>query len=378
MNSTETSAMPEYIMSLDGGPLMAGVQNSVYVLLAIVLRIYFGPLADRKGAPFVMLIGACGFCVPTTVMPAVTSPWAAATLHIMQAVGLAAYHPCVSSLLATLAPPGKIGRNLGALRFVTTTAAMVGPVALFPIIESLGYPMFFACLACIGFAGMILTLAMQRQCENPSIRAEEDASASSKSCRPAVFGPFVGFWKSLSVSNALLLALPFLMGLGYSIVLNYSQMLAKETLGELNPGLVFSSFSAGGLAGSIIIGYAFDRFGAKKSVLAGTMCCGLGMLASSAPLSPPALLACQALAGIGYYGTMTGMSSAAGTDVGRAKLSRFYAAQQSGIDLGIVFGGLGISLAISLGMPLQFGYITMGVTLLAFIPLWVLCYKQAA
>lgn len=385
-NTTEAAAMPELVGSLGGGTFLAGAQNSLYVLLAVGLRGLFGPLADRRGARLVMVIGALGFCLPCLALPFCSDARAVVALHLAQAVGLAAYHPCVSSYLTALSRPERIGRRLGSLRFVTTAAAMLGPALLFPLIGAVGYPAFFGVLASVALAGLLCVLALPtvtavgavgaRLTGAPGGAAGELGSRGDASvCAPSVVGPSSA--PCPSWRRAVLLALPLVLGLGYSVVLNYGQALSRICFPGMNEGLLFTFFSVGGLAGSVIAGRAFDARGAWGPVGAGLGCLAGGLaLLTQGQLGPAALVAGGVVGGFGYYGACAACAAALGTLGDASRRGRLFSVQQSSLDVGIVLGGLGSAAGLAAGLSVPAAYLALSATMAAGALLWGILYPR--
>ena len=94
--------------------------------------------------------------------------------------------------------------------------------------------------------------------------------------------------------------------------MNFGQTLAEEALASCNDGMLFAFLSTGGLVGSLVAGWATDRFGAKRSVGCTIAANGLGLLLMALGRSPEAVLAGAFLCGAGYFGATATLVAAAG------------------------------------------------------------------
>ena len=143
LNNTETAALPTYVMSLGAGPFVAGMQNSLFVLIAVLVRIPLERVVERRGSRFAMIAGALGYTVPCLLLAGCSELWQVVALRLGQAFGLALFQPSIAQYLAATTPASKLGRRLGIVRFATTASLMAGPVTVFPLIDAQGYGAFF-------------------------------------------------------------------------------------------------------------------------------------------------------------------------------------------------------------------------------------------
>lgn len=73
-NNIFMTLTPSFVVAAGGTLAEAGLQNSVYLAAAVLLRFAFGPAADRWGTKPVMLVGLASFvlgafcsrCVPSS------------------------------------------------------------------------------------------------------------------------------------------------------------------------------------------------------------------------------------------------------------------------------------------------------------------------
>ena len=272
-NNVETSAMPSYAMELGGSAFIASAQTSLFIVAAVILRFAFGPMSDRRGPRFMMIVGALGFTLPCVLLPFCAELWQMLSLRAIQAVGLAAFHPCVSLAVSCISQPGVLGTRMGSLRFVSTLSLMVGPALLFPLIDRAGYRAFFGVLCLVGFVGLVLLGVFDDG--RPAGDAADDSSGRREAWGSA--GP-----ASLARRFAPLLAYPFVCAFGYGAMLNFGKMLVADVMPALNDGLVFTFVSVGGLIGSLSCGRLVDRMGVRGTVAGALGFAGTGLLVRGA------------------------------------------------------------------------------------------------
>ncbi|MEA5019726.1 MAG: MFS transporter [Gordonibacter sp.] len=340
LNNTETAALPAYTMELGAGPLVASLQNSLFVLIAVLLRLPLEPVVERKGSRFAMIAGALGYTAPCLFLAGATELWYIVLLRLAQAFGLALFQPSVAQYLTVASPTETLGKRLGIVRFATTASLMVGPVTIFPLVDAHSYSAFFGALALAGACGTAVALALPHEQASPTTPLERRTTDTLPPLR----------------AQALLLATPLLLALGYSVVMNFGQTLAAEVLAGHNNGLLFACVSAGGLAGSLIAGWATDAFGAKRSVACTVASNGLGLLCMALGPSVEAALAGALLCGAGYFGAIATLIAAAGQCPSN-NAGTFLARQQSALDVGMIAGGLIAGAMMQGGLPVSTAFL---------------------
>ncbi|WP_158539651.1 MFS transporter [Gordonibacter sp. 28C] len=366
LNSTETSALPAYVMELGGGPFVASLQNSLFVLIAVLLRIPLERVVVRRGCRFAMVLGALGYTVPCLLLAGCSELWQVLSLRLAQALGLAAFQPSVSQYLTASSPSPVLGRHLGIVRFATTASLMVGPVSVFPLIVEQGYGAFFTALAVVGACGTAIACALPGR--KPAAASKRPAQAVPRSDASDA--------GSLQMrQKALLLIGPFLLASGYSVVMNFGQLLSRSALAGFNDGVLFTCLSAGGLVGSLAAGWAADRFGPKRAVACTIAANGLGLLLMGIAVGPLPVLTGSLLCGAGYFGGIATLIAAAGTSLGGGA-STFLARQQSGLDLGMIVGGLAAGLMMQAGLPLAAAFSTASAAAAAALLAWGMMYPR--
>ncbi|WP_162610986.1 MFS transporter [Gordonibacter sp. An230] len=370
LNNVETAALPSYAMALGAGPLVAGLQNSLFVLVAILLRVALERAVDHRGGRFAMIAGALGYTVPCLALAGCTELWQVVVMRLAQAFGLALFQPSVAQYLAAISPASTLGRRLGAVRFATTASLMAGPAAMFPLADSCGYGAFFIALFLTGACGTAIAVALPQISTRRGAgkrHGDEGASAPGTSTKlasaadkraalasnptPITHSPLNAVAAPAAVRastpfrlsprrRALLIAEPLALALGYSVVMNFGQTLAHETLAPGNDGTLFGLMSAGGLIASPLAGWMADRLGPKCSVAGAAAFNGFGFLLMALGGSPATILAGAFLCGAGYYGATAALVAAAGTSSSSESAGTFLARQQSALDMGMIAGGL--------------------------------------
>ena len=88
-NNIFMTLTPSFVVAAGGTLAEAGLQNSVYLAAAGLLRFAFGPAADRWGTKPVMLVGLASFVVGGALFPLCIEFWQILLVRGVQAIGLA-------------------------------------------------------------------------------------------------------------------------------------------------------------------------------------------------------------------------------------------------------------------------------------------------
>ncbi|MFM6850314.1 MAG: MFS transporter [Terrabacter sp.] len=167
------------------GPLLASLGASAVVVglvtgageaMALVLRLVFGPMADRTGRYWGLTIlgyGLTAVCVPLlAVTPFVGGAGLAlaAVLILLERSGKAVRSPSKSALLAHVASAVGRGRGFGVHKALDQVGAFAGPLLVAAVIGASGviWPSM-AVLAVPGAAAMVLLAVIRSRVPDPSV-----------------------------------------------------------------------------------------------------------------------------------------------------------------------------------------------------------------
>lgn len=173
------------------GPLLAALGASAVVVglvtgageaVALVLRLVFGPLADRTGRYWSLTIvgyGLTAVCVPLLALAprlGAAGLGFAATMILLERLGKAVRSPSKSALLAHAASSVGRGRGFGVHKALDQVGAFAGPLVVAGVVAvgSLWWSM--AVLAVPGAIAMALLVTLRHRVPDPSVY---DATATA-------------------------------------------------------------------------------------------------------------------------------------------------------------------------------------------------------
>ncbi len=166
------------------GPLLAALGASAVVVglvtgageaVALVLRLAFGPLADRTGRYWSLTIlgyGLTAVCVPLLALaPRLGAAGLAfaATMILLERLGKAVRSPSKSALLAHVATSVGRGRGFGVHKALDQVGAFSGPLLVAGVVAIGSLWMGMAVLAVPGAIAMVLLLTLRRRVPDPAV-----------------------------------------------------------------------------------------------------------------------------------------------------------------------------------------------------------------
>ncbi|MCW3489212.1 MFS transporter [Dethiobacter alkaliphilus] len=284
------TVLPPYLLELGGTEFQSGLQNTVFFMTAVLLRFYFGPLADRRGRKIPLLVGAFVFASAPGLFWFSSSVNMLLLSRIYQAIGLAAYLSAGSSLAADLAPQGRTGVYLGFYRNVLTLAILVGPSTALYVINQRGYGQWFLLSLIIGLFSCLLLLPVK-----------------TPKCIPAEgTGAFSDTFSVIKIPHVIkILTYIALTSLSYGALLTFVVIYITQVTAVANPGIFFSYFGLAGLLANVTVGYLSDRFGYQRVAGPILMILGAGnIVLYFLPAYAGLLIVSSLLTGIGVAGSL--------------------------------------------------------------------------
>jgi len=351
------SIFPSYSLAIGSSPFLAGLQNTLFSLMAVVLRFFFGPFMDRKGPKPLMLIGVIAFATtPLLLMLSPTYPMLLAA-RIYQSIGLSVYLPGISTLAADMAPTDKIGTYLGASRIFINLGLLAGPSAALFVIGEFNYESWFAISALTSAASFILLYAVK----TPDVSYRVGRVAGSmgqilKALTEKQIYPIIGGIALYSFT--------------YSAVVSFAAVHIEATSPDSQAPYFFVVMGIAGVAGCLGAGALSDIFSRQKLAWPLLVTLGIGaMVFSMIHLSPILIIVCAIILGLGIQGSSL-VFAAWLIDLSKPELrATTMSLQENSIDIMFALGALVFGLAAQ-GPGLGSAFLTAGVlTIIAALPL---------
>lgn len=344
-NNIFMTLTPTYAVALGGSLVEAGLQNSVYLAVAVVLRFAFGPLADRWGTKPVMAVGLAAFVAGGALFLFAGAFWQVVAVRCVQSVGLAAFWSSATATVSSAAPPDSRGWWLGFYRLVTSVSLLVGPPMAFQLVEAVGFASCFGVMTVCAAVALGCVAVLGKAASASSVPALD---APGPIGRPKRSTPRRGEGSIGAAVLAVVVGGTFAAAVGYGLLFSFAGTAAAAVGAPLNAGWYFSLVGVGGLAANPVAGLLADRLGPRRLFGAHLLfvAAGLALFPLAAHL-PAAFVASGLVVGYGYAGAMVCAQAEAALRVSADRRATVLALQQNAIDLGIAAAAAGFGLAFT-------------------------------
>lgn len=315
---------------------MIGLQSSIFTLSSIVLRLYFGPLADSVGRKFPLLLGSFAFATAPLLIWLSPNFFIMSLARVYQAVGMATFLSAASSSVSDMVPDQLRGTAIGLYRSLAAAAVMFGPFIGYRLINNFGFSHFFIAISASSFLAMLVLFSAKL----PD-GAMKNAGGSVKP------GDLLSLIKNKDLKGSYTGII--LTSLASGVVLTYSAVYFATIPDTISPPVFFTIYAAFGIISSTLSGYLSDKFGREPLVAPLIIIFGLGLiLLGSSSLGGSLLFyAAPALIAIGYSGGITNFATwivdSAPPELRASALSFQESSIDAGNTIGILFFGVLVS-----------------------------------
>lgn len=234
------------LLALGASAAVVGLVTGAGEAMALVLRLFAGPVADRRGAHWSFTIlgyGLTAVCVPLlAVAPAAGAAGllVGSALILAERAGKALRSPSKSALLAHAAKAVGRGRGFGVHKALDQVGAFAGPLLVAAVIAVTGSLWAgYAWLAIPGVVALVVLVVIRRLV--PDLTVFDPPDAPTRSPAPAASGAGARAWWRDALGSDL--PRPF-VGYALAAALTTAGLLVVPVLVALVPGLAFApSFS---------------------------------------------------------------------------------------------------------------------------------------
>jgi len=343
---------PIYVLDIGGTEFHSGLQSTLFYLTAVLLRFYFGPLADRRGNRITLFIGSLAFTTAPLLFLFNQSLVYVLLVRMYQAIGLGAFFSSASSMVSALAPKEKLGAYIGIYRLVTMFSLLVGPSLAIKVIQGSSYFWYHI----LGFAAGLLGMTFLHFVREP---ARTEQQSTGRAGRDYQMLDLLKKRRLFPIYQAILLVAVF-----FGLIQTFSGIFVEQAYSSFNPGLFFTLFGIGSIIANLSAGYLSDYRGRAQVAFPCIMAMGIGIaVLALLPFSKTILFLGSIIAGFGFAGSIAVLIAWVVDEAPATRRTSALALQDSAIDLGIAAGSFLFGTIIPL-LGLSWTYALSGIALI--------------
>jgi MFS family permease len=351
-----------YLATLGAGATLVGIVSGAGEAVALVLRLWTGPVSDRSGRHWALAIWGYAITMVSVPLLAVAQAVApASALVITERFGKAVRSPARDTMLAQASVDIGRGRAFAIHEAMDQSGALVGPLLVALMVAVSGYRLGFAVLAIPGLLAMAAVLRLRAAAPEPAAY-EHGAHAARKTM--SVGGRFPARFWLYSAFTALTMT-----GFATFAVLGYHLQVRHVVSAPWIPVAYAAAMGAAAL-GALGAGIAYDRIGLRGMVV-------LPPLAAAVPFLSFSTTPLLVWIGAVVWGAAMGVHES----TMRAAVADLVPASRRGAGYGTftaVYGlawlaGAAVIAALyssSIGAAETFVVVVQAIALAAFVPLW--------
>jgi MFS family permease len=356
------SIVGPYLATLGAGATLVGIVSGAGEAVALVLRLWTGPVSDRTGRHWALAIS--GYAITMVSVPLLAVAHAvvpASALVISERFGKAVRSPARDTMLAEASVEMGRGRAFAIHEAMDQSGALVGPLLVAVMVALSGYRLGFAVLAVPGVLAMAAVLRLRSAVPRPAAY-EHGAHAASKTM--SVGGRFPARFWLYSAFTALTMT-----GFATFAVLAY-HLQARHVISAPWIPVAYAGAMGAAALGALGAGIVYDRIGLRGMVVLPPLAALVPFLSFS---TAPVLVWIGAVVwGVAMGVHESTMRAAVADLVPKARRGAGYGTFTAVYGLAWLAGAAVIAAlySISVGAAETFVVAVQVVALAAFVPLW--------
>lgn len=243
--------LPQYVLKLGGSEAMVGIVGGAFGLSSIIVRPWFGRLADQKGRKLMMMIGSGAFAILFLGFGRVTNPWGLVALRLAHGLCLALYLAASAAYIADYAPKDRRGEVLGIYQSARVISMAIFPAIGIYVLKSAGgnYSTLFLATFIVALVCFFIMVPIR---DMPA-----SAAKGLKINLAKVFTQKVLFLCSLMLFGGSLV---------YGAILTFMPIFAEKR-GVINYGIFFTIYAVATFFCRVLVGKATDKIGRRKVII---------------------------------------------------------------------------------------------------------------
>lgn len=356
------SVVPVFLINQGATMGQVGISSSLYSFSAIILRIFLGPLADKKGRKFSLMISAASFVLSWILIWIAPSFALHLVARVIQSIGLAIYMSTGSSVVSDLVDVKIVGSCIGIYRGFMGFGFIIGP-ALGLVLIKISATFLFLGIISIAILSFILLSFMSETCVINKIKQKVN-----------VFGNYLELLKNQKLLRYYLLVV--VVTSGYGIINTNSAIFLGTQKDVISPSIFLFLVASMGMITSFTSGRLIDKFGVKKIIIPGVILALIGFTAMAfvGVIGNYALIIAILALGLGTNSTIVSSITSIERATRKELKATSFVIQECAYDGGFMVGNFIFGFLVS-GIGYSYGFLIISIILgLSYLTIFISDY----
>lgn len=357
--------MTEYSMTqLGEAPGIAGLSASIFIIGALISRLFCGRYLDTVGRKRMLLIGAALELWMSAVYFFAGGIGALLLVRFLHGASYGAAATAIGTIVTDLVPRARQGEGIGYYTLSVTLGAAIGPFLGMYLLHNGGFNMIFAMCVLTALLCLVITVFLavpETSCCAASLQREEGRGFQ-----------WSRFIEAKAVPISLVCALVYF---GYSSLLSFLSSYAGTLHLETEASFFFVIYALAIFVSRPFTGRLFDRRGERITMIPAFLAFSIGMVVLSQAKTGAVLLFSAVLLGFGVGVVQSCGLAIAVKGIPSERLSLVNSTFYICLDLGVGVGPLLLGMLIPYS-GYQGMYLSMTLLTMVALGLYCLTWKQ--
>ncbi|WP_147533432.1 MFS transporter [Bacillus marasmi] len=275
------------VEKFDASTSQAGLVTGIFVIGALVGRLFSGRMIDQFGRKKLLFIGLVLFTASTCLYFGANNLWLLLVNRLVHGIALGMASTATGTIVAQIIPSSRRGEGIGYYGLSAILATAIGPFFGMYLREHTSYEVIFWFCLVLGVFSLITAFFLK-------VRANVTSVSNTSIHKGFHFSSFIEI-NALPIS-----VVTFFVGLAYSGVLSFMSFYAEEIDLMDAASFFFVVYAAAVLISRPFAGRLFDIKGANFVIYPVLIIFAVGMLLLSQVQNGWTLLLAGAIIGFGY------------------------------------------------------------------------------
>lgn len=354
--SISYSVVPVYLISQHFSPAQVGISTTIYSLSAIFLRIFLGPISDKRGRKFSLLVSSFSFVLSWLFIWFAPNYELHLVARVIQAIGLAMYMSTASSVVSDIVYKKVLGSCMGIYRGFISIGIIIGPVYALTLSGISFSAMFMGIIVTSLISFILLTFISETKVDFAIV------VKSLKTKKASMLSSYLVLLKNPRLLRYYLVVMTATCGFG--IVGTNVAIFLDGLKDVLRPSIFLFFIGIFGMIASLTGGGLIDKYGIKRIIIPSAVLALIGFLSMAFVESYGNLALFLVIIAMGFgtnslvIGAITGIDRETSDDLKATS----YAIEECAYDGGFAVGNMIFGFMV-IGFGYSYGFLIVGLIL---------------